>query len=137
MVILDPGWNPSHDLQAQDRAFRLGARRDVDVFRLVAAGTLEEVVYGRQVGGWGWGGCGWPAGWGGGGGVRQAGGECVCVGGGGSWACNICYVPAPALRLLAQGSWCTAVMWVGRGGGLACKSCHGPAMHVLACSECI
>ncbi len=49
VVIVDPSWNPSHDLQAQDRAFRIGQRRDVAVFRLVAAGTLEETIYTRQV----------------------------------------------------------------------------------------
>lgn len=37
-------------LQAQDRAYRLGQRRDVQVYRLVATGTLEEQVYKRQVG---------------------------------------------------------------------------------------
>ena len=49
VVIVDPSWNPSHDLQAQDRAFRIGQRRDVNVYRLVAAGTLEEMIYTRQV----------------------------------------------------------------------------------------
>ena len=49
MVIIDPSWNPSHDLQAQDRAFRIGQRRDVAVYRLIAAGTLEEMIYTRQV----------------------------------------------------------------------------------------
>ena len=48
-VIFDPSWNPAHDLQAQDRAFRLGQRRDVGVYRLVATGTLEEAVYRRQI----------------------------------------------------------------------------------------
>ncbi|KAJ3416864.1 hypothetical protein HDV05_008449 [Chytridiales sp. JEL 0842] len=48
-VIFDPNWNPAHDLQAQDRAFRIGQTRDVSVYRLVAAGSLEEVVYGRQI----------------------------------------------------------------------------------------
>jgi RNase P subunit RPR2 len=38
VVIIDPSWNPSHDLQAQDRAFRIGQRRDVSVYRLIAAG---------------------------------------------------------------------------------------------------
>ncbi|GAB4813150.1 hypothetical protein N2152v2_000196 [Parachlorella kessleri] len=49
VIIFDPSWNPSHDLQAQDRAFRIGQKRDVDVYRLVAAGTIEEMVYSRQI----------------------------------------------------------------------------------------
>ncbi|KAM0720392.1 hypothetical protein Q7P37_004528 [Cladosporium fusiforme] len=49
VVIVDPNWNPAYDLQAQDRAYRLGQTRDVEVFRLVSAGTIEEVVYARQV----------------------------------------------------------------------------------------
>ncbi|GAV80592.1 SNF2_N domain-containing protein/Helicase_C domain-containing protein [Cephalotus follicularis] len=49
VVIFDPNWNPSHDLQAQDRSFRFGQKRHVVVFRLLAAGSLEELVYSRQV----------------------------------------------------------------------------------------
>lgn len=49
MVIFDPNWNPSHDLQAQDRSFRFGQKRHVVVFRLLAAGSLEELVYSRQL----------------------------------------------------------------------------------------
>ncbi|PQE32856.1 hypothetical protein CJF32_00001332 [Rutstroemia sp. NJR-2017a WRK4] len=49
VVIFDPNWNPSYDLQAQDRAYRIGQQRDVDAFRLVSAGTIEEVVYARQI----------------------------------------------------------------------------------------
>ncbi|KAK3076472.1 hypothetical protein LTS18_012910, partial [Coniosporium uncinatum] len=49
VVIVDPNWNPSFDLQAQDRAYRIGQTRDVEVFRLVSAGTIEEIVYARQV----------------------------------------------------------------------------------------
>lgn len=49
VVIVDPHWNPAYDLQAQDRAYRIGQTRDVDVFRLVCAGTIEEIVYARQV----------------------------------------------------------------------------------------
>eukprot|EP00803_Ostreobium_quekettii_P000740 evm.model.scf_636EXC.12 EVM.evm.TU.scf_636EXC.12 scf_636EXC:72695-73723(-) len=33
----------------QDRAFRIGQRRDVTVYRLIAAGTVEELVYTRQI----------------------------------------------------------------------------------------
>ena len=49
VVIFDPNWNPSYDLQAQDRAYRIGQLRDVEVFRLVSAGTIEEIVYARQI----------------------------------------------------------------------------------------
>lgn len=49
VVIFDPNWNPSHDLQAQDRSFRYGQKRHVVVFRLLGAGSLEELVYTRQV----------------------------------------------------------------------------------------
>ena len=36
-------------MQAQDRAFRIGQRRDVQVFRLISQGTIEEIVYARQI----------------------------------------------------------------------------------------
>jgi hypothetical protein len=49
VVIFDPNWNPSYDLQAQDRAYRIGQVRDVEVYRLVSAGTIEEIVYARQI----------------------------------------------------------------------------------------
>ncbi|EFQ99758.1 chromatin-remodeling complex ATPase chain isw-1 [Nannizzia gypsea CBS 118893] len=49
VVVVDPNWNPAYDLQAQDRAYRIGQLRDVEVFRLVSAGTIEEIVYARQI----------------------------------------------------------------------------------------
>lgn len=49
VVIMDPHWNPSYDLQAQDRAYRIGQTRDVEVFRLISLGTVEESVYARQI----------------------------------------------------------------------------------------
>lgn len=49
VVVFDPHWNPSYDLQAQDRAYRIGQVRNVEVFRLVSAGTIEEIVYARQI----------------------------------------------------------------------------------------
>jgi len=49
VVVVDPNWNPSYDLQAQDRAYRIGQKRDVEVFRLISQGTLEEIIYARQI----------------------------------------------------------------------------------------
>lgn len=49
VVVVDPNWNPSYDLQAQDRAYRIGQARDVEVFRLISAGTVEEIIYARQI----------------------------------------------------------------------------------------
>uniref|UniRef100_A0A803QJG7 Switch 2 n=1 Tax=Cannabis sativa TaxID=3483 RepID=A0A803QJG7_CANSA len=49
VVIFDPNWNPAQDLQAQDRSFRFGQKRHVLVFRFLSAGSLEELVYSRQV----------------------------------------------------------------------------------------
>ncbi|KAK9450163.1 P-loop containing nucleoside triphosphate hydrolase protein [Limtongia smithiae] len=49
VVIWDLNWNPTYDLQAQDRAFRIGQKRDVEVYRFVSSGTIEEIVYARQI----------------------------------------------------------------------------------------
>ncbi|KAI9454269.1 P-loop containing nucleoside triphosphate hydrolase protein [Russula earlei] len=49
VVIFDPNWNPAHDLQAMDRAYRFGQTRDVFVYRLLGAGSIEELIYARQV----------------------------------------------------------------------------------------
>jgi len=35
--------------QAVDRSFRLGQQREVQVYRLVSRGTLEEMMYMRQL----------------------------------------------------------------------------------------
>ncbi|CAK0829914.1 unnamed protein product [Prorocentrum cordatum] len=49
VVIFDPDWNPFSDLQAQDRSFRIGQTRVVEVYRLLGAGTIEEQIYVRQI----------------------------------------------------------------------------------------
>jgi hypothetical protein len=46
---IDPNWNPAHDLQAMDRAFRFGQTRNVSVYRLLGAGSVEELIYARQI----------------------------------------------------------------------------------------
>ena len=40
--------DPANDLQAMDRAFRIGQKRPVDVYRLIGRGTIEELTYERQ-----------------------------------------------------------------------------------------
>lgn len=49
VVLFDPDWNPSTDLQARERAWRIGQKRSVTVYRLVTTGTIEEKIYHRQV----------------------------------------------------------------------------------------
>ncbi|KAI5079211.1 hypothetical protein GOP47_0006882 [Adiantum capillus-veneris] len=49
VVFLDMVWNPAVTKQAMSRAFRLGQRKEVFVYRLVATGTLEEDKYGRTI----------------------------------------------------------------------------------------
>jgi SNF2 family DNA or RNA helicase len=49
VVIFDPNWNVTLDLQAQDRAYRIGQKKFTQIFRLVTAGTIEEMTYNRQI----------------------------------------------------------------------------------------
>ncbi|XP_064032835.1 DNA excision repair protein ERCC-6-like 2 [Pogoniulus pusillus] len=49
VILFDPTWNPANDLQAIDRAYRIGQYKAVKVFRLISLGTVEELMYLRQV----------------------------------------------------------------------------------------
>lgn len=49
VIIFDPDWNPSTDVQARERAWRLGQKKEVEVYRLMTAGTIEEKIYHRQI----------------------------------------------------------------------------------------
>lgn len=44
VIHLDPWWNPAVEDQATDRAHRIGQSRTVSVYRIVAAGTIEEAI---------------------------------------------------------------------------------------------
>ncbi|XP_039629746.1 DNA excision repair protein ERCC-6 [Polypterus senegalus] len=49
VIIYDPDWNPSTDTQARERAWRIGQTKQVTVYRLLTAGTIEEKIYHRQI----------------------------------------------------------------------------------------
>ncbi|XP_036403368.1 DNA excision repair protein ERCC-6 [Megalops cyprinoides] len=49
VIIYDPDWNPSTDTQARERAWRIGQKQQVTVYRLLTAGTIEEKIYHRQI----------------------------------------------------------------------------------------
>lgn len=49
VIIVDPAWNPSVDNQSVDRAYRIGQRKNVVVYRLITCGTVEEKIYRKQV----------------------------------------------------------------------------------------
>ncbi|KAG8144439.1 hypothetical protein E2320_012950 [Naja naja] len=49
VVIFDPSWNPATDAQAADRAYRIGQKENVIIYRLISCATVEEKIYRRQV----------------------------------------------------------------------------------------
>ncbi|KAK0043155.1 DNA excision repair protein ERCC-6 [Biomphalaria pfeifferi] len=49
VIIYDPDWNPSTDVQARERAWRIGQTRQVTIYRLLTSGTIEEKIYHRLV----------------------------------------------------------------------------------------
>lgn len=49
IVIFDPDWNPMVDMQASDRAARIGQKQTVTVYRLVLTDTVEEFIYHKQI----------------------------------------------------------------------------------------
>lgn len=47
VILYDSDWNPQVDLQAQDRAHRIGQTKQVRVFRLITENTVEERIVER------------------------------------------------------------------------------------------
>ncbi|CDF88728.1 ZYBA0S03-00562g1_1 [Zygosaccharomyces bailii CLIB 213] len=47
VIIFDTDWNPHQDLQAQDRAHRIGQKNEVRILRLITQNSVEEVILER------------------------------------------------------------------------------------------
>ncbi|KAI8332917.1 SNF2 family N-terminal domain-containing protein [Chlamydoabsidia padenii] len=47
VIIFDSDWNPHQDLQAQDRAHRIGQTKEVRIFRLITENSIEESILAR------------------------------------------------------------------------------------------
>lgn len=48
VIFVEHDWNPQKDIQAMDRAHRIGQKKVVNVFRLITRGTLEEKILNLQ-----------------------------------------------------------------------------------------
>ncbi|KAG7835137.1 hypothetical protein KL943_002452 [Ogataea angusta] len=47
VIIFDTDWNPHQDLQAQDRAHRIGQKNEVRILRLITSDSIEEYILER------------------------------------------------------------------------------------------
>nr|XP_012231166.1 PREDICTED: TATA-binding protein-associated factor 172 [Linepithema humile] len=48
VIFVEHDWNPMKDLQAMDRAHRIGQKKVVNVYRLISRSTVEEKIMGLQ-----------------------------------------------------------------------------------------
>ncbi len=48
VIFLDSDWNPQMDLQAMDRAHRIGQKKPVFVYRLISKNTVDELIIEKQ-----------------------------------------------------------------------------------------
>lgn len=48
VIFVEHDWNPMKDLQAMDRAHRIGQKKVVNVYRLITKQSLEEKIMGLQ-----------------------------------------------------------------------------------------
>lgn len=44
VIFLEHDWNPVKDLQAMDRAHRIGQKCTVNVYRLITEGSIEQKI---------------------------------------------------------------------------------------------
>ncbi|KAF5465666.1 hypothetical protein F2P56_015648 [Juglans regia] len=47
VILFDIDWNPQNDQQAEDRAHRIGQKKEVRVFVLITVGSVEEAILER------------------------------------------------------------------------------------------
>jgi DNA excision repair protein ERCC-6 len=48
VIIYDPDWNPSTDVQARERV-EAEPKAEVTIYRLMTTGTIEEKIYHQQI----------------------------------------------------------------------------------------
>lgn len=48
VIFIEHDWNPQKDLQAMDRAHRIGQKKVVNVYRLIMKGSIEEKIMNLQ-----------------------------------------------------------------------------------------
>jgi transcriptional regulator ATRX len=49
IIIFEPNWNPSDNIQSLFRVYRIGQKKPVFVYRLVTSGTMEETLYKKEI----------------------------------------------------------------------------------------
>ncbi|KAH8741322.1 Swi/SNf2 RAD26 [Cryptosporidium ryanae] len=49
VILYDPWWNPMTDIQAKERCWRIGQKKEVIVYRLITKDTIEERIFQRQL----------------------------------------------------------------------------------------
>lgn len=48
LILLDLHWNPQLEMQAQDRIYRVGQKKDITVYKLMAVDTIEDRIKSLQ-----------------------------------------------------------------------------------------
>ena len=48
VIIYDSDWNPQNDLQAMDRAHRIGQKKQVYVYRMITDDSVDERIIERS-----------------------------------------------------------------------------------------